>query len=68
MYLYIEFFDSWGAYQDLQFGTSSTTSRKRIKKIKLTEDQIKEIKPLCTGNNRGEQKFETMNVLSIQKD
>lgn len=67
MYLYVEFFDSWGAYNNAMMGFS-TNNHRRIKKIKLTEEQIKELRPRKTSISRGEEMFETVSVLSIQED
>lgn len=67
MYLYVEFVDSWGAYNDSMMGFS-TNNRRRIKKIKLTEDQIKELKPKYVGESGNQKIYEQINVLSIQED
>jgi hypothetical protein len=66
--LYVEIVDSWGAFNDLQYGCSGTSSRKRVVKIELTPDQEKLIEPKECGSNCGNKMFETVNVLCIQDD
>lgn len=67
MYLYVEFADTWGAWHDQSMGFSAA-SRKRIKKIKLTEEQIKELEPRHIGDSGGKKIYESVNILSIQED
>jgi cobalamin biosynthesis protein CbiD len=50
MYLYVEFFDSDAAYTAAQLG-ASTSCHKRIKKIKLTEEQVKQLQPRHTSGD-----------------
>lgn len=61
IYLYVEFADTNGAWIETQMGLP-TSHNIRIKRIKLTEEQIKELQPRETGLNT----FETVNVICIQ--
>lgn len=67
MYLYVEFFNSYGAYEDSMMGVSSVSSHKRIEKIKLTPKQIEQLKPQLVRNDYGQDLFEQMNILCIQE-
>jgi len=66
VYLYIEMFDGWTAYNELQCGCSHPTGCKRIVKVKLTDDQINLLKPKKTGNNGKMDMFESVNPICIQ--
>lgn len=69
MYIYVEFADTWNAYNDSMLGFStSSANRRRIKKIKLTEEQIKELQPQQVGTTGGKAVYEDMSVLCIQED
>jgi hypothetical protein len=66
-YLYVEFADIYNAWLDAQMGFT-TASRKRIKKIKLTDEQVKELQPQITGTSGGEDMFEQVSVICIQEE
>jgi hypothetical protein len=54
VYLYVAFDDTWGAWHDVNMGFSGCgTSYRRIKKIKLTEEQIKQLQPRQVGESGG---------------
>lgn len=61
MYLYVEIINTKNAYEDLMlFDTKTVSNRhKRVKRIKLTDEQIKELQ---TSIN------EDLYLLSIQDD
>jgi len=63
MYLYVEIVDTWSAWHEAQMGFA-TTSNRRIKKIKLTNEQIEELRPKKIGKDI----FEKVSVLCIQED
>lgn len=66
MYLYIEMFDGWTAFHESQYGCSNPTGCRRVVRLKLTDEQIEQIKPRKTGNNGATEMFESVNPLSIQ--
>lgn len=68
MFLYVEFADTWNAYMESSMGFNTTTSNRRIKKIKLTEEQIKELQPRKVGTSGDKDIYEVVSVLSIQED
>ena len=67
MYLYVEFADVWNAWQDAQMGFA-TSAHKRIKRIKLTDEQIKELQPRKVGKSGNTDMFEQVSVLCIQDE
>ena len=68
MYLYVEFVNTRLAWEEAQMGFGISSNR-RIKKIKLTEEQIKELEPRSTGLQAyGRETFETVNVICLQED
>lgn len=67
-YLYVEFADTYNAYVEAQMGFNTSTSRKRVKKIKLTDEQIKELQPQRTGVSGNDDVFEQVSVLCIQEE
>lgn len=67
MFLYIEMFDGWTAFHESQFGCSNPSGCRRVVKIKLTDEQIKQITPKKTGNNAGIDMFESVNPICIQE-
>jgi hypothetical protein len=67
MYLYVKFDDPWNAYNDVMIGISAA-NRTRVKRIKLTEEQIKELIPKYVGNSGGNPLFESVTPISIQDD
>jgi len=68
MYLYVEFADIWNAWNAAQMGFNTTTSSRRIKKIRLTDEQIAELQPKEVGTNGGVKVHEYVSVLCIQED
>ncbi len=68
MYLYVEMFAGWTAFQEAQLGATSASSCKRIVKIKLTDEQLEKIKPKKTGKSGTTEYFESVNVLCLQED
>ena len=68
MYMYVEMFDGCTAYQEVQIGSSNPSSCRRIVKIKLTDEQIAQIKPRKVDNAGKTEFFESVNVLCLQKD
>jgi len=68
MYLYVEMFNGSTAFMEAQLGCSNTSSCKRIVKIKLTDEQIKQIKPRQTGNNGNTKFYESINPICIQNN
>jgi hypothetical protein len=67
MYLYINFTDTWGAYNDTMLGLNQS-NRIRVKRIKLTDEQIKELKPLKIGQSGDTEYFECVTPISIQEE
>lgn len=67
MYLYVEFADIHGAYGDAMLGFSTLTNRRRIKRIKLTEEQIKQLQPrkIKESADTKDDLFEVVSVLCI---
>lgn len=49
-------------------GFNATASNRRIKRIKLTEEQIKELQPKKVSVSLGKDVFEKVSVLSVQED
>lgn len=68
MYLYVEMFDSWGAYNDMESGSGRPTSSRRVVKIKLTPEQLELIKPRRTGNQGKTEMYESVNLICLQDD
>ena len=50
-YLYVEMFDGNTAFHESNLGCSNPSGCKRIVRLKLTDEQIKQIEPQKTGNN-----------------
>jgi hypothetical protein len=67
MYLYVKFCDTWGAYNNMMYGIA-TNSKRRVKRIKLTDEQIKELQPRKVGMNGNQEMYEELFVLSIQEE
>lgn len=67
MFLYVDMRDDWGAFNDHQFGSKYTTSRSRIVRIKLTEEQIRVLTPRQTGSDSHKLKYEDINPICIQE-
>ena len=67
MYLYVEMFDGWTAFHEKEFGCSCPSGCRRIVKVELTEEQIKQILPRKIGNNGKTEMFETVNPICIQE-
>lgn len=64
MYLYVLFMDMSGMYEDLMYGLDgSDVKRKRVAKIKLTEDQIRQLQPRIVGDHK-----ENVSILSLQEE
>ena len=69
VYLYVAFDDTWGAWNDVNMGFSGCgTSYRRIKKIKMTEEQIKQLQPRQVGESGGKPLYENVSVLCIQEE
>ncbi len=68
MYLYVEFANTYSAYEEAQMGFSISSSNKRIKKIKLTDEQIRELEPRETYRSGEFALYEKVSILSIQED
>ena len=68
MYLYVEFADTHSAWIEAQMGFGTVNSHRRIKKIKLTDEQVKELQPQKTGKNGDKPTYEAVSVLCIQGD
>jgi hypothetical protein len=68
MYLYVEMFDSWAAFNESNYGCSVPSGCRRIVKIKLTEEQIKQLEPRECGSNGNNIMYESVNPLCIQKE
>ena len=68
MYLYIQFADTWGAYNDAMYGFSTATNHRRVKRIKLTGEQVAELQPKCVGFNCGKKMFEDVSAICIQEE
>jgi hypothetical protein len=68
MYLYVEMFDGWGAFNETQFGCSHPSGCRRIVKIQLTKEQIEELTPRITGSSEGKTFYESINPLCIQSE
>ena len=67
MYLYVEFINSYVAWHNVQMGLPIGGVR-RVKKIKLTEEQIKQLQPKQVGSSGGVPMFEDVSVISIQDE
>ena len=67
MYLYVEFANTYDAWVDAQMGFA-TSARRRIKRIKLTDEQIKELQPKRVYRNGDTEIYETVSVLCIQDE
>jgi hypothetical protein len=63
MYLYVEFKDLSGHIIDNEIPV-----HKRIKRIQLTDEQIKELTPNKVGSSCGKGIYETIVVLSLQEE
>ena len=68
MYLYVEMFDGSTAFMEAQLGCSNPSNCRRIVRIKLTDDQIEQIKPRQTGNSGDTKFYESINPICIQND
>jgi len=67
VYLYVEFANTYDAWADAQMGFA-TSAHKRIKRIKLTDEQIKELQPRKVGRSGNTDMFEQVSVLCIQEE
>ena len=67
MYLYVEFANTYAAWIDAEMGFA-TSSRKRIKRIKLTDEQIRELQPKEVYKNGDTEIYEMVSVLCIQDE
>jgi len=69
MYLYVEMIDMWESYQNCINLGEATPVHKRIVKVKLTEDQIKLLKPLQVGTGSyNAPMYEEYKLLCLQED
>jgi len=66
MYLYVEMFDGWNAFQESNYGCSNPSGCRRIVKLELTPEQIELIKPRFCGSNGTNEMYESVNPLCIQ--
>lgn len=68
-YLYIEFINNWGKQISISMdiGTDFPIKR-RIVKIKLTDEQIKQLEPKKIGRSKGNDIYEDMRILCIQEE
>lgn len=68
MFLYVEMFDGITAFSINKVGCSCPSGCRRIVRLELTSEQIKQIKPRPCGQDdeTNEMFFESVNPLSIQ--
>lgn len=66
-YLYVEFIDNWGCYICQHTGEDIPVTR-RVAKIKLTEDQIKQLEPKIVGKSNNKNIYEDRRLICIQED
>ena len=68
MFLYVEMFNGWTAFNQSQFGGKFHSNCSRIVKVELTPEQVELITPRKTGNNGNIEMFESVNPICIQKE
>jgi hypothetical protein len=68
MNLYVEMFDGWTAFHESELGCRNPTGCRRVVKLKLTDEQIEQIKPRKTGNNGPTLMYESVNPICFQAD
>ena len=68
MYLYVEMFNGWTAFNEVYYGCSHPSNCRRIVKIKLTPEQVEQLKPRSCGSNGTTEMFESVNPLCLQED
>lgn len=68
MFLYVAFDDTWNAWHCAQMGLDAPTAHRRIKKIRLTPEQIKELQPREVGKSGYDIQYEQVSVLCLQND
>ncbi|MFC0903739.1 hypothetical protein ACFHWD_03425 [Clostridium sp. MT-14] len=66
-YLYVEFINNWDCYICQYTGEDIPVTR-RIAKIKLTEEQIKQLEPKIVGTSNNKNIYEDRRLICIQEE
>ncbi len=68
MYLYAEMVDTHTMWYESHMGCRNLSSCKRIVKVKLTEEQIEQLKPRSFGYSEGKEQGESVNLICLQEE
>ena len=65
-YMYVEMIDNWQCFAGAEFGAKEVPTS-RVVKLKLTDEQEINLKPLQVGTNMGKPIYESIRFICFQE-